>query len=425
MPSSSRRREIVEAVSAELDSAGFSYVFEHGGKHDKIVVEVNGRRETIVISSSPSDRRALKNAVGFIKRKIREWKAEAGVRAVRPATAPHLSLEIDEVQHRTELHQSNEVVEVLGRQITKVEYKGQRVVTLRQIDEVHGRKGGTARRQFNANRNRFVDGVDYFELTSDEIRTMSDAGVFPDRTARGSLYTERGYRKIAKGWNDDLSWRLFDEMADVYFAVKSALPAPSTGSLEDALASFLADFETRSQSIDRRLSAIESMLLDPEGRGALTVPALRQQLWGAAQWEDARFKARLEETVRAILGGQKKVIANPQTWAKAGFAPMPVGEGSQFWSCEELCALIINADKIHSRLTSWVSRDILIPKARSEGWPQRQSESRSRSQRPIVLFPLVHARTHIQSREIREAIILYNQKLWSTAKGQTNLRLAQ
>ncbi len=46
--------------------------------------------------------------------------------------------------------------------LTVKEYKGQRVVTFKDIDTVHGRAAGTARRNFNSNKSRFIENTDYF-----------------------------------------------------------------------------------------------------------------------------------------------------------------------------------------------------------------------------------------------------------------------
>ena len=43
-------------------------------------------------------------------------------------------------------------------------WKGQRVVTFKDIDRVHQRAEGTARKRFNDNRDRFVEGEDYYCL---------------------------------------------------------------------------------------------------------------------------------------------------------------------------------------------------------------------------------------------------------------------
>ena len=62
-------------------------------------------------------------------------------------------------------------VTINNKQLPAVEYRGQRVVTLAMIDEVHQRPEGTARAAFNRNKDRFVRGEDYEELGADTIRT--------------------------------------------------------------------------------------------------------------------------------------------------------------------------------------------------------------------------------------------------------------
>ncbi|MCD7730276.1 MAG: ORF6N domain-containing protein [Oscillospiraceae bacterium] len=51
------------------------------------------------------------------------------------------------------------------------EYGGQRVVTLKDVDDVHGRPSGTARRNFCRNKKRFIEGEDYFKICANEFRT--------------------------------------------------------------------------------------------------------------------------------------------------------------------------------------------------------------------------------------------------------------
>lgn len=92
-----------------------------------------------------------------------------------------------------------------------IRYRGQPVITFALVDRVHRRPDGTARRTFNENEARFVEGEDFFDLTSDEIRTMSADGVFPPRTARGKLITRRGYLKLAKPLTDDRAWAVQGE----------------------------------------------------------------------------------------------------------------------------------------------------------------------------------------------------------------------
>lgn len=117
------------------------------------------------------------------------------------------------------------VVQIGGSQVHRISYKGEPVVTFAMVDEIHQRVDGTAKRNFNENRDRFIEGEDFTELTSDEIRTMSREGVFPARSARGTILTRRGYLKLVKPMNDDRAWQVQGEMIDRYFAVEQAVAA--------------------------------------------------------------------------------------------------------------------------------------------------------------------------------------------------------
>lgn len=100
--------------------------------------------------------------------------------------------------------------------ITPKTYQGQRVVTLRDIDELHQRVPGTAWRNFSENRKHFVDGLDYNCVTrenqNNEIRGF-------DIGKRGTLvFTLTGYLMIVKSFTDDLSWQIQRELVTGYFS---------------------------------------------------------------------------------------------------------------------------------------------------------------------------------------------------------------
>lgn len=104
------------------------------------------------------------------------------------------------------------------------EYQGQRVVTLKDIDTVHQRPDGTARRNFNTNKQHFIEGVDYFKIQPNEIRTV---GITSPNG--GTVVTESGYLMLVKSFTDDLSWEVQRELVNTYFRVKefSVPKAPS------------------------------------------------------------------------------------------------------------------------------------------------------------------------------------------------------
>lgn len=99
-------------------------------------------------------------------------------------------------------------VTVCGVPVGIVSYKGEPVVTFAMVDKVHQRPEGTAGRTFRENRGRFVEGEDFIEVTSDEIRRQSLGTVFPARTPKGVLITRRGYLKLVKPLTDDRAWEV-------------------------------------------------------------------------------------------------------------------------------------------------------------------------------------------------------------------------
>lgn len=111
-------------------------------------------------------------------------------------------------------------IQIQDQSLTVKEYKDKRVVTFRDIDTVHQRPEGTASRNFRENRDRFVNGVDFFNITPhdfqlDEIRRF---GILSPKG--GFLITETGYLMLVKSFTDDLAWKVQRELVDTYFRVK-------------------------------------------------------------------------------------------------------------------------------------------------------------------------------------------------------------
>ncbi|MCF2569508.1 ORF6N domain-containing protein [Mediterraneibacter glycyrrhizinilyticus] len=110
---------------------------------------------------------------------------------------------------------------IQGTSIQIKEYRGKRVVTFKDIDTVHKRPEGTARRNFNQNRQRFISGVDFFKVCADEIRTHRIEDISPKAHEPLTLVTETGYLMLVKSFNDDLAWKVQRELVDSYFRVRA------------------------------------------------------------------------------------------------------------------------------------------------------------------------------------------------------------
>lgn len=102
--------------------------------------------------------------------------------------------------------------------LTVKEYQGKRVVTFKDIDTVHGRPDGTAGRNFRANKEHFIEGEDFYKVTSDEFRRA--IGEMDSRQQNDvTLITESGYLMLVKSFTDDLAWKVQRELVNCYFRI--------------------------------------------------------------------------------------------------------------------------------------------------------------------------------------------------------------
>lgn len=105
-----------------------------------------------------------------------------------------------------------------GSHLQVKEWDGQRVVTLADVDRVHERPEGTAKRNFAANRKHLIEGEDYFHIYGDELQILKQSTDFvPSRTRSIILLTESGYLLLVKSFSDDLAWKVQRELVNTYF----------------------------------------------------------------------------------------------------------------------------------------------------------------------------------------------------------------
>lgn len=102
--------------------------------------------------------------------------------------------------------------------IEKKEFDGQMVVTLKDIDALHQKPEGTAKRNFNQNKKHFIEGVDYFVRNSYEA--SKEYGITAPNGLK--LLTQTGYLMIVKSFTDDLSWEIQRKLINGYFAAQRA-----------------------------------------------------------------------------------------------------------------------------------------------------------------------------------------------------------
>ena len=115
------------------------------------------------------------------------------------------------------------LVHIGNADISIKEYKGKRVVTFKDIDMVHERPDGTAKRNFNTNKARFIEGEDYFIVSADEIRTSRMFPISDKDFMSKALITEQGYLMLVKSFTDDLAWEVQRKLVSSYFNVHQSV----------------------------------------------------------------------------------------------------------------------------------------------------------------------------------------------------------
>ena len=149
-----------------------------------------------------------------------------------------------------------------AREIKVKEYRGQRVVTFRDVDELHGRPQGTAGRNFSENKDKFIEGIDFFKLTFEEMRCTN----FVERAnPQGlTLLTESGYLMLVKSFTDDLAWEVQRQLVNHYFRSK-VLAAPKDSALRQAeIEARLRNAKTRQARLMKEMAEGFRDQLSPE-----------------------------------------------------------------------------------------------------------------------------------------------------------------
>lgn len=142
------------------------------------------------------------------------------------------------------------------------ELNGKRVVTFSDIDSVHQRASGTASRNFRENRDRFIQGEDYFVLRGDALREYKQTTNFVGRKINElHLITETGYLMLVKSFTDDLAWTVQRELVNNYFRIREEKTIQENSNRRK-----VADipqnknFQKYIQMIRKKMSALEVML---------------------------------------------------------------------------------------------------------------------------------------------------------------------
>lgn len=133
-----------------------------------------------------------------------------------------------------------EVIVIDGIGIPVREYEGQRVLTLRNIDVVHKRSGGTAGRYFSQNKTRFREKKDFFLIKDEKLLSVE------------KVFTLSGYEILTKCYlASDRDMNVQREVIETYFTVAEETEEPvGTTTMEEQ--NGLMVFENKAMGIQLR-----------------------------------------------------------------------------------------------------------------------------------------------------------------------------
>ena len=138
------------------------------------------------------------------------------------------------------------------------EYEGKRVITFKDIDMVHDRPEGTARKRFNDNKKHFIEGEDFYILDQpSEIRTLGITRPQGGTPQSVTLIAESGYLMLAKSLTDDLSWDVQRKLVNDYFTVKEV---QSTFSGLSPQLQLLINIETQQKQQQKEIENVNTRL---------------------------------------------------------------------------------------------------------------------------------------------------------------------
>lgn len=139
-----------------------------------------------------------------------------------------------------------------------IEHEGIRVLTTKQLAEAYETTETNIKTNFNRNKERFIEGRDYYLLKSAELKEfknyVTDSNLVDSRAPQLYLWTERGANRHSKILDTDMAWKQFDVLEETYFKVKS-MSAMQLLKLQNQA---LVEVDEKVEHIDCRVTNLEN-----------------------------------------------------------------------------------------------------------------------------------------------------------------------
>lgn len=158
-------------------------------------------------------------------------------------------------------------------ELTVIERENQRVMTTAVLAEEYGTTNDVISKNFNRNKERYVEGKHYYCLEGEEKREFLNHGQFDDGLKNASkiyLWTEKGAFLHAKSLGTDRAWDVYDHLVESYFKKKEDLLADLSPELRAIIAQ-----DKRVTAVERRIDNLENTMTIDYGQ-AKEIESLRK-----------------------------------------------------------------------------------------------------------------------------------------------------
>ena len=154
------------------------------------------------------------------------------------------------------------LVKINNNDVMVKEFQGQRVVTAWDIAKVHNREVREVNQQFNRNKEKLIEGEDYFSLTPMEFSKSQIViqEFIPNSVKEIILFTESGYLMLVKTFTDDLSWKVQRELIKGYFIAKEFVKPLTPAEQLLAQAQLMVNMENRLNILEKNNARLENNL---------------------------------------------------------------------------------------------------------------------------------------------------------------------
>lgn len=115
------------------------------------------------------------------------------------------------------------LVKIDDKNVEKITYREEPVLTLRQIDWLHNRVKGTASRTFHFHKDKFIEDKDYFNVPYEDWKKISLDEFHTAIKQRNPIIflTFSGYLMLSKSFQDKESWKIMRALVESYFALRA------------------------------------------------------------------------------------------------------------------------------------------------------------------------------------------------------------